>query len=1302
MNYKRKGCLLFLIISLCLLSLSALLLIKNVSVANAASGKFSGGEGNESSPYLISNAADFEVFMDEVNNRTAVDGYFNTYFELTNDIDLSEVSINPIGTQLYPFKGHLDGKGYNFNNISILNPNGDYVGLFGAISKEASILNLSIKGSVCGLTNVGGIVGLNQGRIENCENRCTVLSAQDATAMNIGGICGHNIGTIINSYNFVRVSGSGANVGGIAGINAVDGKIEKCFNTGNVESKYYSVGGIAGNNDAEISECFNNASVKGYSTIGGISGSCTATGIIENCYNTSVITASYNMAGGISGTSEGAIYNSYNCADIVAGSYAGAICGYVANTDTTIIDSCFFSSDRFDGKMTQRNNNYPNSKVLRDVDLANGDTLTNAEKAKALASGRGDGVWTYRTFDDNYSHYPELSVLKSNENEVVAQRSESSVQVARATVEVELEKTEFVYNGKSCEPEVYKVDEKLLRNVDYTVEFENNLNSGLKDSASAKITFINYYKGSTTKYFTIFKSELIAEWTTDKITYNGQVQHPNLIIKSGAAEGDNITFHYDCPSNINIGTYTVTAELDKDNSVNSNYTFTAMTTKYSIDCAKLTLEWDTQPLYYNGAAQHPNMKNVIGIQGEDNVELIYSGYEKNINAANGYKVKVVSADKNYSLNEEYVYSIQKQPLTIEFDETDLFYNGKSQYPKIASITGVVNGENVKFKYSGYENNISANSSYDVDVALADTKINSNYSFNSIKKNYEIKKKIIDVIFSTDNPKYNSEAQYPTYTVTGVVENEELEFQLSDYSNNIVATDGAIYEVSISLSDKAVNNNYSFETIKKTYGIDKAEITIKWDETVSLIYNAQAQHPQAIITSEVYDTINLIYGVCNNVNAGDGYTVEINSDNVNYVVNNNLSYSIKQKQLIVKWDDNTLVYNGQEQYPLAEVSGAINGENVTFFYSGYDGNFDVGINYSVQINLEENSTNSNYCFDEDQSVKVYSICAKEVEVIGLVAIDRHYNGDVKVEVTEGTITGLLNEDEISFKVLEATMLDANTGKNKAVNVILEAVGDKGYRYKLFSQQLSVDIFKSVFDSSKLIFNQQTFCFDGKPKSIFIESELPPDVTITYEGNEKTNVGKYKVIANFVYDENNYEPISAITSEFFISPNEYTCGQVTLKVVSGYIEYGATLSVENKDFNGYSFGNNEKLLQSFEIKLIKEGNEIQPNGTVQIIISLEDIQDNGLKLYCTENDSIKDTPFQVNNGKLQFSTEKLTDFCIVKDLSNTILWACLGPILGVLVIAAIVVVSIIMVKRKKCLAVQSTNNAVDSTDLKTGDN
>lgn len=1354
-----------LLLSMMIISLISVFLFvfKETDIVYADANGFSGGDGKEATPYQISTADDFCALQD-INTQPTLNGYFNNYFVLTADIDLSGRTINPIGTQLYPFKGHVDGAGFSVTNISLTSSQ-DYTGLFGAISSDASLKNITVRGEISGKSNVGGLVGLNQGVVLNCTNLASVSCADDSSLINVGGICGYNENTVSDCYNNGTVQGYGVNTGGIVGVNAL-GSVTNCFNIGTVSSDYYGAGGIAGNNEATISRCYNNASISAYSTAGGIVGSNTSSGIIENTYNTGAVSVINNMAGGICGANEGAIYNSYNCRDITGASQTGAICGFISNS--AIVNSCFSSSDKYGGKLTFRGNDYPNSSILRDVDLANGDSLTNEEKAAALSNGRGAGIWTKRDYDETYCYYPELCVFYDSANSVISDFSKNSTKLNRQTTEVSLGTLSYVYNGQSHEPAVYRGEELLVRNVDYSIQYSNNLNAGEMDAASAEITFINYFKGSTTKEFSVTKQPITVKWSEEKFSYTGKVQYPTVTVETGKIGSEDITFEYLYDSNIERGKHSVTAQLDSTNDVNKNYSFEPETVEYEIAGAELVLEWNTDTLYYNGAAQHPRASIKSGIKESDSVELIYSGYANNINAQTGYTVKVICNNNNYILNVTYSYEIKKRPITAIFEAKDFYYTGKAQFPEISTVNNVIGSEEVQFKYRGYINNVSANSGYTVIAELADTETNVNYVLSETIGTYDIKRQPISVSFSDTPLTYNAQPQCPAVSVaSGVVEGERVVFDISDYSANIYATLGETYSITVTLdSAYSGNGNYELVPVTHNYGIGQAKISIAWDEnSLPLIYNAQAQHPVAYIVSEVYDdgitlsygecnsvnvgtrynvviesdnknytidnileyeitpmplalvwkgdhnleyngsaqypdaeivtqpfeNVKLIYGDCKNVNVGQRYTIDLTCDNANYTLINDLTYSITPKKLNIVWDNPTLIYNGSAQHPEALIEGTVQGENISIVYLNCEKNFDVGVNYTISIELDENNpANRNYVLDVTYVETTYRISKKKLELINIKAVDREYNGKTDIELEGGELVGVIPGDDVTFTNNMAVAMSATAGENKAVMYMPSLLGEHSYRYRISTPDITVNIYKAKFDSSTLSFSDLLYLYDGTIKSLQMQGEVPSFIQYEISGDEQSQVGEYIANVHFIYNEINVEPISDIEIKWYIAASEYSVGNtIKLNIQSGIIEYGVTFESEDiDDINEKMFPKNVECIRGFDIGFYKDGNRIEFNGTVRIELLLDEdmLGKSNLKLYKLMDGDLKQLEYELTDSGLVFITDELTDFYITVDVQDNAFWIGLGTSAGILILITVglAVLFVLLKKRKQATA------------------
>lgn len=274
----------------------------------------------------------------------------------------------PIGNASTPFTGTLDGKGYTINDIMINLPGTDNVGLFGYTSMSSNIRDVGLNScAVTGGNNVGilagynggnisssfaeqinvtgmgndssgsgGLVGTNGGTIGGCHTSGSVTGIDD-----VGGLVGVNEKEIIADYSLATVTNAAGQAGGLVGTNEHGGSISASYaigvvgdvgatgelgglvglNTGSISfsnalgrvdcGKGSSGGGLAGNNSGSIANSYATGGVSGTgSYAGGLVGRNTTGSTIDKSYATGTVTAKEN-AGGLVGENQGTITRGY-------------------------------------------------------------------------------------------------------------------------------------------------------------------------------------------------------------------------------------------------------------------------------------------------------------------------------------------------------------------------------------------------------------------------------------------------------------------------------------------------------------------------------------------------------------------------------------------------------------------------------------------------------------------------------------------------------------------------------------------------------------------------------------------------------------------------------------------------------------------------------------------------------------------------------------------------------------------------------------------------------------------------------
>lgn len=453
---------------------------------------FAGGSGTADDPYQIATAAQLAYLSYMIYNdlapvqkvtetdkdsngqveerRTYYYNYLNTYFELTNSINLVSFYWQPIGrvtdtgTTDVPnyhyryFAGHFDGNDYSVIGIYTKSAMGQ--GLFGAVGTKsdgsaATISNLHVSGNILGLEQTAGVIGrADHVDITNCSNAASISSDENYIGgivgrcegtVNItncwnlgtvnggsytGGIAGYGPGSSIyikNCYNKVAISGGG-HVGGIVGWG---GQVSDCYNSGRISANSGTTGGtggiVGGGTIVLIQRCYNDGNISSLDHVGGILGySSLTTGQrvnVYDCYNTGTINGR-NAIGGITGEIRywaGAnitITRCYNAGSISGSSQVGGISGLIykyggSATISNCINIGSVTGSNRGGIVGDRTGSsllgkitYTNNQYSQNIGAVDGGSASGCTYVSTLA----DDIKTQEYFTTNYSTWDFGSV----------------------------------------------------------------------------------------------------------------------------------------------------------------------------------------------------------------------------------------------------------------------------------------------------------------------------------------------------------------------------------------------------------------------------------------------------------------------------------------------------------------------------------------------------------------------------------------------------------------------------------------------------------------------------------------------------------------------------------------------------------------------------------------------------------------------------------------------------------------------------------------------------------------------------
>lgn len=176
----------------------------------------------------VSNSDEFKRVFDDYYNG---DIFENRTIIIENDIDMEGITLGSYNDQPVKFAGTIEGRNNSISNLSIVSDTTKCLTLIPYLT--GTIQNISFENSIStGKYQVSGIVGMNNGLMENCS-----ISGEVNGSNCTGALTGINYGTMRYCTNNASVKGYSV-IGGVSGFNY--GTIEGCTNNGKVTgSKYY-------------------------------------------------------------------------------------------------------------------------------------------------------------------------------------------------------------------------------------------------------------------------------------------------------------------------------------------------------------------------------------------------------------------------------------------------------------------------------------------------------------------------------------------------------------------------------------------------------------------------------------------------------------------------------------------------------------------------------------------------------------------------------------------------------------------------------------------------------------------------------------------------------------------------------------------------------------------------------------------------------------------------------------------------------------------------------------------------------
>ena len=262
-------------------------------ISNSPSRRAIGAQGTPEDPYIITSCQDLQDIQENLNAS----------YQLAHSLDCAGTidwnngqGFNPLGDNITPFTGSLDGQGFTIDNLHINRTDqtdGWDVGFIGKAKAGAQINHLGLRNAdIKGYKYVGGLIGFAQGfiktqpiQVDNCYTTGHLASSENKGEEGyVGGLIGFAQKTVVNqSWSSMEIDASQTKI----------------------------VGGLIGemNLQSQVKNSFSQGKIKGLQVVGGLIGDMRSGTSAEQCWTTGEVTG--DQAGGFVGIIEGSIKNSY-------------------------------------------------------------------------------------------------------------------------------------------------------------------------------------------------------------------------------------------------------------------------------------------------------------------------------------------------------------------------------------------------------------------------------------------------------------------------------------------------------------------------------------------------------------------------------------------------------------------------------------------------------------------------------------------------------------------------------------------------------------------------------------------------------------------------------------------------------------------------------------------------------------------------------------------------------------------------------------------------------------------------------
>ncbi|MDQ0289312.1 MBG domain-containing protein [Oligosphaera ethanolica] len=494
----------------------------------------------------------------------------------------------------------------------------------------------------------------------------------------------------------------------------------------------------------------------------------------------------------------------------------------------------------------------------------------------ALADGEDDNAFLAANYAIGFTRGVKMLIVTSNFDQDKSGTFALSSTALQLTIS---EVDDVIYAPETAwtpEPEVKWNDMVLIKDHDYLLHYQDNVNAGTAHVIVTGLCNVDYSKS-----FAIGQATATITIDDASFAYDGIPKEP-AVTTTPAGLSVAILYNGAADKPIAVGTYTVAASINEP-----NYQGVAVPVQIEITKGTATISFADTSVGYDGTAKVPT---VTTEPADLAVVLSYqdaSGEQVDAPIAAGtYAVTATIDDANYQGEAETELVINKAPATISFENLEVTYDGTAKAPTVttepADLAVVLSYQDASGEQVGAP---IAAGTYAVTASIDDT----NYQ-GEAETELVINKATATISFAGTNVTYNGTAKAPTTTT----EPAGLKVDMLYNGAADMPINAGTYAVTASIDD----TNYQGEA-ETVLVINKATATISFAD-LEVTYDGTAKAP-TVTTVPAGRKVDMLYNgaASEPINAGT-YAVTASIDDTNYQGAGTADFEIKKAKPTITW------------------------------------------------------------------------------------------------------------------------------------------------------------------------------------------------------------------------------------------------------------------------------------------------------------------------------------------------------------------------------------------------------------------